>query len=376
MSALRPLPAAVLVFAAVAFAGPVNAEPTSAQLDDIFSFKGMVYRQSDGGADGNPTIDEDASVYEGLIFIKKQFSPRDALRVRMLGDIVSAASYDSAVDLAETVSQATGWNPGRYDVLLGWDRQVGDMWFGVHGSYGQELAYRTRGAGFNVGRSFNEAATSVGLRMQGYSDMVRVIRFDGAKEQDDRRRTLTSEVTLTQTLTPASLVNFTYTHTRQSGFLATSFNSVLVDGARQVEVLPRDRAREALTVRYKHAVGEGAFEGGYRIYDDDWGVRSQTVDLRFFSYTQGRRVLFEPSYRYYDQDASSHFAVAFDDPLVFMTSDSDLGAFDGHSVGLRTTFLDRSFRGRRGEYDVGVNFYRRGDGLQMYWLTFGVTLGR
>ncbi|MDX1734084.1 MAG: DUF3570 domain-containing protein [Halioglobus sp.] len=270
----------------LSLSGHATAGPSADELDNIFAFKGLVYRQEDDG--GNPEVDEDASVYEGLVLVRHRLNETEAINLRLLGDVISAASYDEAADRAETVSGATGYNPGRFDIRPGWEYSRSGWSFGTHISYGQEFAYRSFGAGLRLGRSLFEGSTVLGLRLQGFSDKVRMIRFDGTKESDEDRDTIGVEFTVTQTLSPTRVLNASYSYTDQDGFLATSFNAVRVGDEQDFEILPRQREREALGLRFKQALGPHSVETAYRYYEDDWDINAHTLELTYFHWLATR----------------------------------------------------------------------------------------
>lgn len=370
MRKLLAIPALALPVGAQSLPEPLTGAPTAEETDDLFSWENLLYRQDDRG--GNPNIDEDASIYETIILVDNRLTETDTLHLRALVDVISAASYDAVQDSAENTG-ATGINPGRLGAEVGWTREQGSWAWNVHGSFDQELYYRAFGLGGSLSRSLFEDNTQVSLNVQTYDDKIRTVRFDGTVEPDEVRDTFTAELGLDQILSPVSRLNVSATVTRQEGLLATSFNQVLLDGTPVVEVLPRERDRVAIATRYKHALfDDEAVEVGYRYYDDDWGIEAHTVELRYFTYA-GERLLFEPNYRYHDQAGSDFFATSFTGMPVFLTSDPDLGDFTGHLFGLDVTFLERRWWGRVGDLGLGVNYYDRSDGLDLYWLTFGWT---
>lgn len=348
--------------------------PTTTELDDIFAIKLMAYQQEDdGGKAGNPNLDEDATIYEGVVLLKKHVSDVDVMTLQGLWDQVSAASFDDAKDEAETVSGATGYNPGRWAVDLGWQHQFSTFDMSLNTSYGQEYFYRAFNFGLGLSTSLAEGSTQLGFGFQGFNDQIRVIRWDGTREDKEHRRTNTASFELTQILTPISNLNLGWVHTDQSGFLATPFNSVLVAGLREYETTPNDRRRDALSIRYKHAFDHNSVQLGYSYYWDDWGISSSTYDLRYY-YRPYENIQLEPNYRFYTQSAADFFAISFDETQEFMSSDSDLGGYDGHSTGLQVYFFNNELLGyERITFDLGLNYYQRSDDLDYYWLTFGVS---
>jgi hypothetical protein len=350
--------------------------PSESELDDLFSFEAALYRQNDNGG-GNPFIDEDASIYEALILIRKSIDEDDRAHLRLLGDIVSSASLDAVV-MAADATGATGNNPGSLGAAAGWER-VSQAWnYGLEVGYANEFAYRSYNVSAHIDRSLLENNTNLALDLRAYRDLVRVIRFNGIEESDEYRTSISGDLAWSQLLTPLSRMVLQWTHTNQEGFLATSFNQVPVigvppDDASRYEVVPDMRRRDALTARYKHAVGhEDAIELGYRYYTDDWGIHSHTAQLRYFHFLSAR-FLIEPNYRYYDQAGADFFSFMPQPPQQstdLRTADSDLGNFHGNSLGIDLRLLPKTNIGN--EYHLGMAYYDRSDGLDYYWIMIGL----
>ena len=345
-----------------------SQEPSSEELDSLFAFRGIAYQQDDPQGDaGNPYIKEEATIYEGVFLFRKKIGEKNAIEANITGDVVTAASYDDAKDKAETVSGATGYNPGRWNVSVGWKRKPdADTTWRVQAGYGQEFAYRTAGVGLGFGQSFAEGATQISINLQYFDDTVRVIRYDGELEKDASRRTSTVNIGLTQSLTPKSVLNLGLSYTDQSGFLATSFNAVKVGDEFDIEIVPDERRRESYSARYKYALGRDSVQLGYSYYVDNWDIDASVSEFKYFFNLYGEKWTIEPSYRFYTQTQASFFAIDFPVRQEYQTSDSDLGEFTGNAVGLLNSW-------RLGDhtYDIGFNYYRRSDDLDFYWLTIG-----
>lgn len=351
------------------------ASPTADELDSLFAARGIVYQQDDNG--GNINTNEDATIYEGILLFQKRLNDTNAASIKAVGDIVTAASYDDAREKAETISAATGYNPGRFNIETRWKYRSSDpnnnrLGFNIQASYGQEYAYRSTGYGLGVSQSLNEESTQLSAQFQYYDDTVRMIRFDGSKETDAPRDTFTSTLNLTQTLTPISLIDMSWVHSKQIGMLATSFNSVIINDERDIEKAPDLRVRDTLSVRYKHALGKDSIQLGFSQYQDDWNITGSAIEARYFYRIREGRLTFESSYRFYTQDSADFFAPEFNAIQEYQTSDSDLGNFDGHSVGLLVSYWTSSWFTRSlSNYELGFNYYQRSDDLDFYWLTLG-----
>lgn len=348
-------------------------EPTDAELDDLFSLRTGLYRQIDHG--GNPRVDEDAAVYEGLVFIRVAVTAHNEISGRFLGDVISAASYDRFKDQAIS-SGATGYNPGHLAGALGWRYREQRWDLGVEGSYGQEFAYRTIGLTLSGHRSLWQGNSQIGLTLRGFNDQVRVLRFDGSHEPDEHRRTLTADAQWTQILGRMTVANLDLTATRQDGFLATSFNSVIAGGVEAEERTPSQRFRYAATIRAKHALDDvQSLQGDYRAYTDTWEIHSHTLAVHWFRYLDAGRWLVEPQYRFCIQDATSFSGDAFSADARYRTSDPDLDDFRSHTVSLAMTRFAPWPLGSGSAFTATLAGCYRSDGLHMGWLILGVDAG-
>lgn len=342
---------------------------------DMLSMKNAAYVQIDHGV--KEGTDQRATVIESIIVLRKQVAREHAVTARFHGAIISSASYDLAKERGVMVSGATTriHNPGSGEIGLGWIYHPGEWSIGISGTLDFEYFYRSRGVGVDVTRTLFDDNTTLSLLLKGYNDIVRLVLFDGSHDPDQFRNSLWVELGWTQILTPISLFNLTLTHVEQSGFLGIPFQSVLVARVPDKEVTPSRRSRNAATIRYKQALGpDEAVELGYRNYFDDWGVHSHTLHAQMSIYLRDHSILLEPLYRYHLQEQASFFARDFSARQTFMSSDPDLGSFSGHMFSLNAVFIDVYFLWLFADYDVGLNYYHRTDGLDMLWMTMGFDL--
>ncbi len=374
LSLRRPSVGTLVALAVSAgFAPGLLAQAEDVVPPDRFALHGTYYRQDDDG--GNPFLDEDASIVETVLLVDKHIGARDALHVRLLADVISAASYDAVQD-AGALTGASGENPGRLGASLGWSHTYDDdLSVTLDGSFANEYAYRSRGASALFTRSFLEDNVRLGLHLQSYRDIVRVVRFDGVDEGQEDRNTFSTRVSWTQVLSRLALLHLDVFYGYQRGFLATSFNAVQAGGVREFERVPDTRNRQSATLRYKHAVfAEDAVELSYRFYDDTWGIDAHTLELRYSHALDGQRVILQPSYRYYTQSEADFFGVSFPATRPLQSSDPDLGDFDGHMIALQVFWFDVDMFGQPCDYNLGASIYDRSDDLDLTWVNFGLSL--
>ena len=226
--------------------------PRREQEDDSLSVGFGYYRQDDGPNDegGNSNIDEDETVYEAIIILDKTLNDRDRLNVNFIGDIISSASQTRLHNPQFGALQSNPSGNKRFALGAGWQRQLTESTFGFNGSFGAERSnYYSGGYGGNFAKSFREAHTNLSFSFQGYTDYFQIKLFNGIEPGYDYRQTLSAEIGLTQILSRRTIANLSFHHTHQFGFLATTFNSVFINGVEFSEEAPSKRRRNAITAR-------------------------------------------------------------------------------------------------------------------------------
>ncbi len=350
--------------------------PRHEDRDDSVSVGFGFYKQNDGAGDrgGNPNIDEDETVYEAIILLDKSLNDQDRFNIRVVGDLISSASQSRFHNPQFRALQSNPSGNKRAELGGGWSRQEDDYSFGFNGSFSIEASeYYSMGYGSNFSKKFRDDLTTLSVIFQGYTDIFVLKLFDGTEPNTDYRQTLTSEIGLTHTLSPSTVANLTFNYTQQFGFLATTFNSVFINGVEFSETAPSKRRRNSLTGRIRQGLWpSNAAELGYRFYNDSWGINSHTLELNVSQYLAKRHLLIAPSYRFYVQDAANFYQMNFTTQDIFRTSDPDLGNFIGHIAGLKISVLDIPvFTKWANDISLGFNYYFRDDGLDIYWIEAG-----
>ena len=326
------------------------------------------YHQEDRG--GIAEVDETASVFEAVILAKKQLTDTGTLSVRLLGDLVSAASIERAHNAEFRAQQGGASGNYRAGIGAGWSEHGARIDWRVGGQIATEYAYFS--TGLSGGATWHRPGSNTALSadVQIYRDTVELIRFNGENQGSDDRDTYTLDLGWHQVLSPADVLALDLTLAQQRGFLATSYNSVFPPSGEASEELPDNRVRTAITGRWRHSLSDiSAAEIGARYYQDDWGVAAVTADLRYGRYLFDRSLLLEPTYRLHVQQAADDYRETWSDPLPeFRTSDPDLGDFTSHTIGVQATFLDAPWFGERGDWDIALYGSDRDNGLRAFWI--------
>ncbi len=328
---------------------------------------------------------------QGMITIR-QADPRWSHQIAFALDVISSASADGL----DAVSSASRDNEaGELDVTSTFSSETKGDWslrYGVH--FEEPLRSGFVGLGW-VGR-FADDNFTVGFNTNFVFDSFDYIHPLGWSQGQNRRYTLSDNLTLTQILSPTTLISGSYGLTFQTGTLATTWNSVYIEDARvsgcgndatqldaydcnnrKPERLPRSRMRHAFALQLNQHVPKmrATFKGTYRYYVDDFGLRAHTPGILYYQWL-GRRFYLRALYRYHWQKGVSFYTTATrttipdDTPL---TADSDLAPFSAHQFGGKAVVYLTAPNSLRGaQYlDAGYSRYQRSNDLRVNVFSLG-----
>lgn len=357
--------------------GAISDEPQAG--DRSLTTRLSYYNNGDSG-DGNPFLDESLTILEPVFIFDHQVTDDFGYAVDIHYDYVSSASIDRLSNFPEQ-SGASADNyigttlSGRWNLSDGW--KAGGS-FSVSGEYD----YKSIGFGGNISRPVAGQDATIGLSIHGYLDELSIIRYNGEQDGNEARTSVSTTASWYQVLTPDLHGSFGVTATFQDGFLSTPYNAVVIEdplappnpnldnnalGFETAEVLPDARVRTALFGRVRGFVSTGrAWELGGRIYSDDWGITSFSLEPRWYQTIIEDKFEAMARYRFYSQSAADDFGEHFFAPEQFMTQDSDLAELNSHTTGGR---LSWHFDGGN-QVSVGLDFVLRSDGLDQVLTSF------
>ncbi|MCA8923368.1 MAG: DUF3570 domain-containing protein [Planctomycetes bacterium] len=387
---------------------PTSAEPGAfAEVAGTGSVEARIgyYQNDDANGDGNPFLDEDLTVIEPVIVVDYNVTNRLAVGGQFSYDSVSSASIKRLSNYPEQ-SGASG------DFYFGGDlnaryKLTPAVKLGAHAGLSTEYDYSSFGFGGDASFDLNEQNTTLKLGFNGYFDTVKTIRFNGTREGDERRVSLTANLDLYQILTPTLHMSAGLSLTHQSGFLETAFNGVVLEDPNNplvgdldpgafvnltnlppgvavvAEALPDTRIRAAVFGELRKYLDSGtSLSFRARLYQDSWGIFSVAPELRVYQWIVDDVFRVRFRYRFYAQtaakDYSRHFFVPSaarpSDPLkpgTRRTQDSDLSEFSSHTIGLKLTLHATDSV----ELDLGGDYVLREDGIDQLLVSVGVRVG-
>lgn len=265
-----------------------------------------------------------------------------------LVDAVTAASVDVITEATPRFSEI------REEADAGGSWAIGDWLPSAHYRYSHENDYLSNGGGVRVDRRLGPDTT-----IEGSYDLVYdLVRRSGtpASVFSQTLTTHAGELSISQVIDPQTVVRAAYSFTAQSGYLEKPYRYVpLFDAAgvaaataqgmtlgldnfsqfrlpeRPPENVPDLRLRHAIAlraIRWVDALRASA-RADYRLYLDDWGVRSHTGELAL-RFERGPRE-YALTERLYEQTAADFWRRVYvvEDGTIpqYRTVDRDLSHF-------------------------------------------------
>ncbi|MCB9591986.1 MAG: DUF3570 domain-containing protein [Sandaracinaceae bacterium] len=196
------------------------------------------------------------------------------------------------------------------------------------------------------------------------------------------RFTSNVNASISQLLSPTTIVSATYSFTTQFGHLETTYNSIpTATGERVADRYPRQRGRHALGGEIRQAIPESQTYLGlsYRFYADSFGASAHTTQATVTQYLGD--LWLRGHYRFHYQDAPSFWMA--EAPLGLpswapRTADSDLETLHAHELGLNARwFFDRhgALTWNSSFIQVGYLYYWRSNSLQSHVANVEIGLG-
>lgn len=242
----------------------------------------------------------------------------------------------------------------RGSISVNWDRPLANrLWRSSLGAnISSETDFFSLGGSGTLSRDFNKRNTTLTAGLSLENDIIKptggipepLALMDSPKTAGNETRTVTDVlVGITQVLGRNTIAQFNYDVSMASGYQNDPYKLVANDAAGgppgefYYESRPGSRTKQALYAGIKHAFGEGVLDVGVRYMTDDWGIASQTLDLRYRQPLGGGWFL-EPHARWYTQTAADFWVEALPSapsPGTYASGDYRLGVLDDTTFGLK-----------------------------------------
>lgn len=280
---------------------------------------------------------EDVTAYEPAIFIDHQLNEKTNLNAQIVFDVFTNAS-DTKLDAGTGASggEGIGWQTryaGNFGAAHEFDKY--GLWKTSIG-FSKEWDYKSLNATLGTEQLYADDNFTLGVNAKIYKDEAKLMDVRNGTYIDGKHRNIYAlNLSFTQLITKDDILHGGTSSIKSSGNLEGISNTVDVNGVRYEERLPDDRNRQSLFVKWIHAFKDDvALHVKYRYYSDDWELFSNTVETSIFKSLSDDDAFIEFSYRFYKQDRLKYYQDSFDDPVIFMTSDSDMQEFNAHRLGV------------------------------------------
>jgi len=318
------------------------------------------------------------SAIEPVITARREIGDDENMNLRLTLDTLTGASPNGAVpsDEVQTFTSPSGSGqytaqPGktplddsfkdtRVAFSAGWDKPMSQMIRSNLGaSISKEFDYLSLGVNGQLSYDFNNRNTTLQTGLSFASDTIDPVggtpipfaSMRNAGEDQPRQVGLEDKNTVdlllgvTQIIDKSTIGQLSYSFSNSSGYhndpykLLSLFNGVSGETLHEYvfEDRPDERQKHSLYGGIKHHFTNDIAEASYRLYTDDWGIDSHTLDLKYRKNLSEERYL-EPHLRLYQQSAADfyqHSLARIPDPGEYASADYRLGEFIATTLGLK-----------------------------------------
>jgi hypothetical protein len=314
----------------------------AARADDEFVAKTQIYVDSDHTTVISPLVRAAKDVWRG-----------GTIGAGFVADVVSSASID-------VISNATThMSDFRREVSGVLTQKLHDTTFGGSYIYSTENDYASHNFHTSVTQDLAQKNVTLSL---GYSLSLNDVGRSGDPGFHRALDVHNLDVVLGVVLTQKTIVQASYTFGYSSGYMASPYRYVHIEASPDFKVPetdPSERLRHAFVIAAnRHLGADSSLEGDYRLYLDDWGVVSHTVQLRYL--VNVGPVTLRLRERFYYQSGASFFQSHYVNPVVpaYVTADRELSTFWSDVAGLKVTYhLPRVLQGLSLEAKVDVFYF-------------------
>lgn len=320
---------------ALALPGIANAD--APPTESTVSYKISNYKEDDLNREQVPfgelgRYDIDVHQFQYLAPVGRNFSISvDANHESMSGASPWFSTADANGDPIINMSGASGITDNRSELSIGARYYLENSNIGGYVGYSEENDYRSSYIGLSGEMGFNNDLTRMSLSVSHAADDIFPTDaeiFNRVRNED--KQSTSVAVGLSQVINQVSTFQTAFSVTEQSGYLTDPYK--LRDSR------PDSKTQLVWSNAYRRffVQADGALHADYRLYHDDFGISSHTVDLAWFQ-NIGSDYQIVPTLRYYTQSAAD-FYTNIDDFLKpiseYQSSDYRLSAFGAISGGI------------------------------------------
>ncbi|WLD57477.1 DUF3570 domain-containing protein [Salinispirillum sp. LH 10-3-1] len=312
------------------------------------------------------------SVQSYIANIRGQISDDARIQLGVVLDTMTGATPTGAID-GDSVVTSTGTSGGGFDVSgagtamaefsdtrlsvdANWEHSYTRLFRVAYGGYASvESDFTAIGGSIKASLDINNRLTtlSVGVGAEGDKNAKRDGTTPGPMTNVEdaifydagRRNSFSGLLGVTQVLDRRTVAQFNVTYSHSLGYHTDPYkvfsmaDSDDVEMERFYEGRPDERRRLALYSSMRQQRPDGNILGGsVRLYGDDWGVQSITLDSQYRYSLDGGARFIEPFGRFHFQTAADFYLRSLEPYAAlpeFASSDSRLAQMQSYTVGLK-----------------------------------------
>lgn len=231
--------------------------------------------------------------------------------------------------------------------------------------------------GFNVGlaRAFNNKNTTFNASYAYSADTVEGVTGNpvpltftgnGSRLGEQDKNVNDFIIGFTQVLSKNSIALLNYSLSYYDGYLNDPYKVVSIIDAGGIpqafiyESRPSSRTGQALYGALNVKTAAGIFKPSYRFFSDDWGITSNTFDIKYALALGNSRTL-EPHLRLYSQNRADFYRgqLPINSSIPgLISSDYRLDEFNAITLGLQYRWLDN----HQNTWRIGLDYYTQSPG--------------
>jgi hypothetical protein len=330
---------------------------------------------------------------EGVVSLQKDLGKGRTLGAKLTFDGLTGASPNGATPSRHIQTFTRPSGNGSYTVPAGEiplddtfkdTRLAGDVsltkeldrltFFTVGGHYSGEHDYTSLGINGSLSRDFDRRNRTLGLSAAITYDVSSPeggvpsaltsllaseegeVEFEGEEREGEGgggegKTVIDLVASLNQVIDRKTIARFNYSLSHSTGYMNDPYKFLSVvqpagaaDPGEPVDYLyesrPRSRNKQAAFGEIRRYIAGSTVDVSYRYFWDDWGIRSNTVDL-FYRFPLGRRYAVQPHYRWYKQTEADFYAPYLLDGSprpAHASADYRLAPFTAYTFGLKFMF--------------------------------------
>ncbi|MDH4283988.1 MAG: DUF3570 domain-containing protein [Gallionellaceae bacterium] len=312
---------------------------------------------------------------------RRELSEESALTVRADYDSVSGASPTGTLKIQSTTGASgtaymASFKTTRAAAGIDWETALStDTRLTLSGDHSSSKMNKSSGIGATVARDFNQRNTTLIVAASYSKDTIDMdikeeltpVSTAVTRASSEKKDQIDLQLGVTQVLTRGTLLQLNFIHSHASGYMTNTHKLVSVvnnltgqtlNYSPYTEKRPDTRYSNAFYAQINQAIGSGVLYASYRYFEDTWGIKADTFDLKYRQpFTE--KFYVQPHVRFYDQSAADFYRsmlVAGAAVPTYASADYRLAKLQTYTTGVKLGYKP----------DFGGEFTARFDAVRQY----------